>query len=411
MHLFLTEGMGWLEVICGSMFSGKSEELIRRLRRAKYANQKVVAFKHASDDRYDDTKLASHSQNFIEGIPVGSVEEMEELILTKYCDSEVIGIDEVQFFGEKVVSLVEKLANMGKRVVVAGLDQDFRGEPFHPMPELLIRAEHVDKLNAICMSCGSPASRTQRLVNGEPAYYDDPIIMVGAAESYEARCRKCHIVKNREDKEGKVYFIVGTDTEIGKTFVTTKLVEDEIAKGTDVTVLKPIETGKETFPQDLSGSDTKAYADLLGKDLKDVNTYFFSKPMSPHIAAEIDGEVVSVKKIKEDIDRARLNHDVVYVEGAGGLLVPYKDKYTYLDLLVDYRKKAEVILVSANVLGTINHTLLTIDVLRRNDIKINGIVFNNKDGNTDEKLLRNNVETISRYSSVKVIKEVGYNGL
>ncbi len=126
---------------------------------------------------------------------------------------------------------------------------------------------------------------------------------------------------------------------------------------------------------------------------------------------EIDGEEVSVKKIKEDIDNARLNHDVVYVEGAGGLLVPYKDKYTYLDLLVDYRKKAEVILVSANVLGTINHTLLTIDVLKRNDIKIKGIVFNNKNGNTDTKLLRNNIETISRYSSVKVIKEVGYNGL
>ncbi len=133
--------------------------------------------------------------------------------------------------------------------------------------------------------------------------------------------------------------------------------------------------------------------------------------MSPHIAAELDGEEISVKKIKEDIDKARLNYDVVYIEGAGGLLVPYKDNYTYLDLLVDYRKKSEVIIVSANVLGTINHTLLTIDVLRRNDIKIKGIVFNNKDGNENEKLLKNNIETIGKYSSIKVIKEVGYNGL
>lgn len=411
MHLFLTEGMGWLEVICGSMFSGKSEELIRRLRRAKYANQKVVAFKHSSDDRYDSTKLASHSQNFIEGIPVANVEEMEKLLLTEYCDSEVIGIDEVQFFGEDVVKLVEKMANMGKRVIVAGLDQDFRGEPFHPMPELLIRAEHVDKLNAICMSCGSPASRTQRLVNGEPAYYDDPIIMVGAAESYEARCRKCHVVRNRDKKEGKLYFIVGTDTEIGKTHVTMELLKEELAKGTKVSAIKPIETGKDTFGENLEGSDTKKYADILGKETGEINTYFFSKPMSPHIAAELDGQEVNVGKIKADIDAAVNENDVVYVEGAGGLLVPYRESYTYLDLLVDYRKKAEVILVSANVLGTINHTLLTIDVLRRNDIKIKGIVFNNKEKTKDEKMAKNNIETITKYSGLKLIKEMGYDGV
>ncbi|MGL5961389.1 MAG: thymidine kinase [Cetobacterium sp.] len=198
MHLLLTEGMGWIEVVTGSMFSGKSEELIRRMRRSKYANQKIVVFKHSSDTRYDDTKVASHSQAFIEAVPASTVEEMRKIIETEYKDVRVVGIDEVQFFGEDVADFCEELANNGKRVVVAGLDQDFRGEPFKPMDRLMARAEYVDKFNAICACCGNPASRTQRLVDGEPAYSDDPIVMVGASESYEARCRRCHIVKKRE---------------------------------------------------------------------------------------------------------------------------------------------------------------------------------------------------------------------
>ncbi|MGL5349029.1 MAG: thymidine kinase [Cetobacterium sp.] len=197
MHLLLTEGMGWIEVVTGSMFSGKSEELIRRMRRSKYANQKMVVFKHASDDRYDDTKVASHSQVFIEAVPASTVAEMREIIETQYKDVRVVGIDEVQFFGEEVVEFCEELADSGKRVVVAGLDQDFRGEPFKPMDRLMAKAEYVDKFNAICACCGNPASRTQRLVNGEPAYEDDPIVLVGASESYEARCRRCHIVRKR----------------------------------------------------------------------------------------------------------------------------------------------------------------------------------------------------------------------
>jgi thymidine kinase len=409
MHLFLTEGMGWLEVICGSMFSGKSEELIRRLRRAKYANQKVVAFKHSSDNRYDNEKLASHSKTFIEAVPVADVDEMNRLLVEKFYDAEVIGIDEVQFFGEEIVPLIEKLADNGKRVIAAGLDQNFRGEPFNPMPELLIRAEHVDKLNAICVVCGSPASRTQRLVNGEPAYYDDPIIMVGASESYEARCRKCHVVKKREEKEGKLYFIVGTGTEIGKTKVTLNLLKDDLKNHKDVTVLKGVETGKETFGPNLEGSDTYAYAKILERNIEDVNLYFFEKPLSPHLAAKEDGKEIDIEKIKEKIDKELLEREVVYFEGAGGLLVPYKDDYTYLNLMADYRKKAEVILIAPNVLGTINHTLLTIDVLKRNDIKIKGIVFNNIQNIEDEDFLKNNVETIIRYSGLKVIKEMGYN--
>ncbi|MGL4629274.1 thymidine kinase [Cetobacterium sp.] len=197
MHLLLTEGMGWIEVVTGSMFSGKSEELIRRMRRSKYANQKMVVFKHASDDRYDDTKVASHSQVFIEAVPASTVAEMREIIETQYKDVRVVGIDEVQFFGEEVAEFCEELADSGKRVVVAGLDQDFRGEPFKPMDRLMAKAEYVDKFNAICACCGNPASRTQRLVNGEPAYEDDPIVLVGASESYEARCRRCHIVRKR----------------------------------------------------------------------------------------------------------------------------------------------------------------------------------------------------------------------
>lgn len=200
MRLFYNEHMGWIEVVTGSMFSGKSEELIKRLRRVKYGNQSLVVFKHSSDSRYDGVKVASHSLNFIEAIPVATVEDMFNIIRDKYNDVEVIGIDEVQFFGETVVEFCDMMANEGKRVIVAGLDQDFRGEPFKPMDELLAKAEFVDKFNAICMVCGSPASRTQRLVNGEPAYYDDPIVMVGAAESYEARCRKHHEVKFREKK-------------------------------------------------------------------------------------------------------------------------------------------------------------------------------------------------------------------
>lgn len=408
MHFLLTEGMGWIEVVTGSMFSGKSEELIRRLRRAKYGNQKVVAFKHSSDKRYDDTRVASHSQLTIEGVPAGSVAEMEELFFEKYSDVEIIGIDEVQFFGEAVVAFCEKLANMGKRVIVAGLDQDFRGEPFKPMDALMSKAEYVDKFNAVCAVCGNPASRSQRLVNGEPAYYDDPIVLVGASEAYEPRCRKCHIVRDRNSGEGKLYFIVGTNTDIGKTYSALNLIREEMKTGKKVSALKPVETGRETFPENLEGSDTYAYAKLLNKKPEDVNIFFYNKPMSPHVASEVDGEKVCIKTIKDRIDAGIKENDVFYVEGAGGLLVPFKDNYTFLDLLVDYRKKSEVILVSANTLGTINHTLLTIDVLKRNDIMIKGLVFNNKDNVKDEKLLKNNIETISKMGKIDVIANYGY---
>lgn len=182
---------GWIEVICGSMFSGKTEELIRRVRRAQIARQKVQVFKHSLDARYAQREVTSHNGLQWEAVPVESTEQLRSLIEP---DTTVVAIDEGQFFNEGLVDLCEDLANRGVRVIVAGLDMDFRGEPFGPMPQLMARAERVDKLQAICIVCGGPASRTQRLINGRPAAYDDPVIMVGADEVYEARCRGCHQV-------------------------------------------------------------------------------------------------------------------------------------------------------------------------------------------------------------------------
>lgn len=185
---------GRVELICGGMFSGKTEELIRRLRRAKISKQKVQVFKPALDNRYDEMAVASHSGAGIEAIPVESASDIPVLLEAGVT---VIGIDEIQFFDAGIVALVDTLADQGLRVIMAGLDLDFRGEPFGMMPQLLARAEYVDKLHAICMVCGEEACRTQRLVNGEPAYYDDPIILVGAAEAYEPRCRAHHEIPRR----------------------------------------------------------------------------------------------------------------------------------------------------------------------------------------------------------------------
>ena len=183
---------GWIEVICGSMFSGKTEELIRRLRRARIARQEVQVFKPTIDTRYADREVTSHNGMQIEALPVEDTGQLREMIAP---ETTVIAIDEAQFFDDDVVPLCEQLADDGLRVIVAGLDMDFRGEPFGPMPALMARAEQVTKLQAICVECGGPASRTQRLIDGEPAAYDDPVILVGASEVYEARCRGCHEVR------------------------------------------------------------------------------------------------------------------------------------------------------------------------------------------------------------------------
>ena len=183
---------GYIEVVIGPRYSGKSEELIRRLKRARIAKQNVVVFKPIIDDRYSKEDVVSHSGYTINAIPIKDSSEMMDYIND---DTQVVGIDEVQFFDDKIVDEAIKLADNGVRVIAAGLDMDFKGEPFGPTPRLLAVAEFVDKIQAICSVCGQPATRSQRLINGEPARYDEPIIQVGAVESYEARCRKCHVVK------------------------------------------------------------------------------------------------------------------------------------------------------------------------------------------------------------------------
>ena len=182
---------GSIEVITGSMFCGKSEELIRRLRRATIANQKVQVFKPEIDTRYDVVKVVSHSGSEYKAIPISNISEVKEKLES---DTTVVAIDEAQFLSKEIIPLVQEFANKGIRVIVGGLDTDFRGEPFGPMPLLIAIAERVDKLNAICMVCGAPASKTQRLVNGKPAHFNDPIVIVGAKEMYEARCREHHDV-------------------------------------------------------------------------------------------------------------------------------------------------------------------------------------------------------------------------
>ncbi len=182
---------GRIELVCGSMFSGKTEELIRRIRRAVIAKQEVQVFKPAIDQRFHVQKVTSHNGLGVEAHPVAV---SADILAQLHPQTTVVAIDEVQFFDEGVIEICEILAEQGKRVICAGLDMDFRGEPFGPMPQIMARAEDVDKLHAICVICGDEASRTQRLIDGRPAAYDDPIVLVGAAEVYEARCRECHEV-------------------------------------------------------------------------------------------------------------------------------------------------------------------------------------------------------------------------
>jgi len=184
---------GKLEVICGSMFSGKTEELLLRLRRAEYAKKNVITIKHEIDNRKSFSCIVSHNGVQREAYPVGSCEDGLQA-LTDFVDDtvDVIGIDEIQFFPSDVISIVLKMVDEGKRVIVAGLDLDFRREPFSVVPALMALADEVMKLRAICVVCGNDANFTQRLINGEPANYDDPTILVGGEECYEARCRQCH---------------------------------------------------------------------------------------------------------------------------------------------------------------------------------------------------------------------------
>ncbi|MGG1255567.1 thymidine kinase [Bacillus velezensis] len=194
--MYIMKQSGWLELICGSMFSGKSEELIRRVKRATYAKQEVKVFKPAIDNRYSEEAVVSHNGTSMTSHVISSSAEIWDHISKS---TDVIAVDEVQFFGESIIGDLSSLADKGYRVIAAGLDMDFRGEPFGVVPNLMAVAESVTKLQAVCSVCGSPASRTQRLIDGKPASYDDPVILVGASESYEARCRHHHEVPKKTD--------------------------------------------------------------------------------------------------------------------------------------------------------------------------------------------------------------------
>ncbi len=185
---------GFLEVICGCMFAGKTEELIRRIKVFEFAKKKVLIIKPAIDDRYSNTAVVSHAGSSVESIVV---KEAGEILNYVTDDTEVVAIDEVQFFDRDIIAVIDELCARGKRVMAAGLDTNFRGEPFGPMGELITTAEFVTKLTAVCSVCGAPATRTQRIVNGQPADYNEATILVGASESYEPRCRHCHVVLNK----------------------------------------------------------------------------------------------------------------------------------------------------------------------------------------------------------------------
>ncbi|MDD3382775.1 MAG: thymidine kinase [Bacilli bacterium] len=183
---------GWIEVITGCMFAGKTEEFLRRIRRIEYAKKKVLVFKPILDSRYSSEEVVSHNNERAKSIGINISGEIMNYINE---DISAVAIDEVQFLDKGIIDVAEALADKGIRVIIAGLDRDFRGEPFGAMPELMARAEYVTKLHAICQVCGTLATRTQRIIDQQPARYEDPIIMIGAKEQYEARCRHCHIVK------------------------------------------------------------------------------------------------------------------------------------------------------------------------------------------------------------------------
>lgn len=186
---------GWLEVISGCMFAGKTEELIRRIKVLELAKKEIMIFKPLIDNRYSDSKIVSHAGSNVDSFVVDKASDILNMVKP---DVEVVAIDEVQFFDDEVCNVVDKLASRGIRVICAGLDTDFRGEPFGPMGKLLTQAEFVTKLTAVCMKCGGPATRTQRIINGQPASYFDKTILVGASESYEARCRQCHELRDKK---------------------------------------------------------------------------------------------------------------------------------------------------------------------------------------------------------------------
>jgi len=207
--LYQADGQGWIEVITGVMFSGKSEELIRRVRRALIARRRVQVFKSALDDRYHGIgHVSSHDGSGVDAVAVRSSLEVAERI---HPQTQVVAVDEIQFLDDGIVDVISALADRGARVIVAGIDMDFRGEPFGPMARILALAEAVDKLHAICMVCGAAATRNQRFVDGEPAPFESPVVQVGGHESYEARCRRCHQVPSATRDQTELLLRLGAE--------------------------------------------------------------------------------------------------------------------------------------------------------------------------------------------------------
>lgn len=203
MDVQATPEQGRIEIITGCMFSGKTQELIHRSKRAEISGKTVVGFKPEIDDRYNKQKISSHTGVTVEAVTIdnnGDIKQQIENYIDEYQQKnnkvDVVLIDEINLFESEIVSIVESLANDDFRVILSGLDQTFQGEPFDPVPNLLAIADHIEKRKAVCECCGDPATRTQRLIDGEPAKYDDPIIEVGGTEKYEPRCRQCHEVRN-----------------------------------------------------------------------------------------------------------------------------------------------------------------------------------------------------------------------
>lgn len=186
--------IGSIEVICGPMFAGKSEELIRRVKRLEYAKKNILVFKPTIDNRYAEDKIVSHNKNYTSSINIKNAKEILNYVKD---ETDAIVIDEVQFFDHELINIVNNLANNGKRIIVAGLDCDFKGKPFGIIPKLLAIADSITKLTAICVVCGENATKTQRIINGKEAFEDEPTILIGATESYEPRCRNCHKVLKR----------------------------------------------------------------------------------------------------------------------------------------------------------------------------------------------------------------------
>lgn len=322
----MTKHIGTLEVITGSMFSGKSEELIRRIRRARYAKQKLLVFSPSIDNRYGENGIYSHDKSNFKAYSISNINQMYELLYANP-DVEVIGIDEIQFFDKKIVEFCETCVSLGKRVVVAGLDLDFRAIPFEPLPYLMAIADKVDKLSAICTVCGNRAYASQRLIDSMPAYDDDPLVAIGSTEQYEARCRLHHIVRKRTDILEKIEIIINLDN-VDLTTINFK---------------------------------NENILDLVSKN--------------------------TVKNIKDSILNRRNNKEKVVINIKDSIAKTIEGNYRILDMIFDLMKISNISIIFEKE-SSINNFITTYDLLNRSEINVDKVYIKNIDkDNFDENIL------------------------